>query len=92
MSTNYTPGPWEINGPNLIQDTHGQFAAAIASYRGGERITDNEMLANARLIAAAPDLYEALRAVVVQANQGKIFERDSCIAQARSAIAKTTAG
>jgi hypothetical protein len=47
-----------------------------------------EIAANAHLIAAAPELLAALRAIVFQACQGKVLERDACIGQARSAIAK----
>lgn len=41
-----------------------------------------------QLIAAAPELLVVCRAVVFQALQGKVLERDACIAQARVAIRK----
>lgn len=61
----------------------------------------DECCANARLIAAAPDLLrerealaaenvrlrEALEAMLFQVVQGKILERDACVTQARAALA-----
>ena len=50
--------------------------------------------ADAHLIAAAPELLEALTAIIRQIDQGgsggKVFSRDACIATARSIIAKAT--
>lgn len=40
------------------------------------------------LRAAAPAMLEALRAILLQVNQGTVFERDACIAQARAALPK----
>ena len=64
-----TPGPWEIRGmgPNFLIDartegssyTIGWFKDAISMK--GKRL---EHCANARLIAAAPELLEALEAIV----------------------------
>jgi hypothetical protein len=56
----HTPGPWEaasiyINQSDGSSDTH---IATASTYDVGER----EACANARLIAAAPDLLEAVRA------------------------------
>lgn len=52
--------------------------------------------ADARLIAAAPELLAALNEIVSQIDQGgaggKVFSRDACIMQARAAIAKATGG
>lgn len=59
----FTPGPWEVGeldrgfgrGSLCVQDQHG-FIAKMP----GDHLW-SESLANAHLIAAAPDLYEALR-------------------------------
>lgn len=37
------------------------------------------------------ELQAALRAMVIQINQGKIFERDACVSQARKALAGSLA-
>jgi len=78
----HTPGPWtvESDGTTLVMD--GQIVAtAIAP--DGARI--DEQRANARLIAAAPDLLVALQAVLRVADRATV-EFDA----ARAAIAKAT--
>jgi hypothetical protein len=85
----YTPGPWQI-AENLVGDGHwtiqgsdGKFVVApddgswIRSFRSSA-----ELEANARLIAAAPDLLEAL--VIAETCLGDTIEGD----KARAAIAK----
>lgn len=62
MKTKYTPGPWVATGTTVSEQ---------ASYGTGNRVvaecgqsTNGETdLANARLIAAAPELLEALRSL-----------------------------
>lgn len=56
----HTPGPWEVTThPNqsAILITAGANIIAVPGYTEN----DDEYAANARLIAAAPDLLEALR-------------------------------
>jgi hypothetical protein len=53
MSTQHTPGPWEIGAYES-----GQMAVDGAN---GEQVTGFIAPADARLIAAAPDLLEALK-------------------------------
>ena len=50
----YTPGPWKVDRPYI----RGA-GRAIASLESGRN--EGEDAANARLIAAAPELFEALR-------------------------------
>lgn len=60
----HTPGPWEyLDGSILCEsvNAYGNFHIAQVD-RGDEKMTDEDY-ANARLIAAAPDLYAALLAV-----------------------------
>lgn len=62
----YTPGPWQVN-PRM----EGHVFAGdvlIAGCMGHSRNFDDnglreQQIANARLVAAAPDLYEALKAI-----------------------------
>jgi hypothetical protein len=67
--TKHTPGPWKFktaaNGDNGISayDT-GIFAEAFADVRHAGENNREEALANARLIAAAPEMLEALDIVV----------------------------
>lgn len=61
MENKHTPGPWEISGSSIWNpETHRAIYAS-----GGKPIhkRDEEGQANARLIAAAPELLEALEAL-----------------------------
>lgn len=85
MNAPHTPGPWhvydsrfrEVNG--AIMDAAGN---KVASAHGP---TTEELEANARLIAAAPELLEALRRATALLAGGPT--RDFC----RAAIAKAEA-
>lgn len=66
-NTKHTPGPWSIfrDGDNLIIETIplNRFSA-IAEITGGRGLEEDE--ANARLIAAAPELLEALEQILTR--------------------------
>lgn len=57
MTTNHTPGPWETAGLRVMW---GSYFVADCDGKGDIGRQD-ESRANARLIAAAPDLLAALR-------------------------------
>lgn len=63
----FTDGPWFLEGTDVMARRHGADGAEmIACAYGfensrGKVVTTKESRANARLIAAAPDLYEALQ-------------------------------
>lgn len=64
----YTPGPWELGTRRQVLATskRGLLVAQIAtgtvtSTIGSSQIDEEEAASNARLIAAAPDLLEALK-------------------------------
>lgn len=61
MSEKFTPGPWVANG-DKIETTSAIFRARIATIDDGGVIENPE--ANAKLIAASPDLYAALLKIV----------------------------
>lgn len=86
MSAAHTPGPWRVSGKATINGGRGWIASVSTLNRN----------ANARLIAAAPELLEALEQIAwLSTNHGGWFEQDEfgeyvklgSIAQA--AIAKT---
>lgn len=70
MKTKFTPGPWTMsthddNDDVVIRDTAGAILAnctvdATRDYGMTEKKHREIVMANAHLIAAAPDLYEAL--------------------------------
>ena len=100
----HTPGPWHVqhqayfwhimhssNGPNW-RDVSG--IATIQSVSP----TAEQAEANAKLIAAAPDLLAALQAVASRLEHyrwmshigDEVSQEDGCIAEARAAIDKAT--
>lgn len=61
--TKHTPGPWQFNGPEIyapnfrgVRKHHYDVARVL-------HVMDDEGEANARLIAAAPDMLQMLRDV-----------------------------
>lgn len=102
MEGKHTPGPWRLT-ESILEDGRPFFSIAGAdrvdlgylSLRSAEELT-----ANARLIAAAPDLLEALEAVIDDLSGGIqdcidnggseawISEADTRLKNARAAIAK----
>lgn len=87
----YTPGPWDYwSGYNPVDELEAQITTedgdiVIASYN--RQIPEGE--ANGKLLAAAPDLLEALQACIQQITA--LCSADDVPDQARAAIAKATA-
>lgn len=101
MSDKHTPGPWELGEPTS-QLEFGVYATDkisgirhfLANAEG--HMGDKESLANARLIAASPDLLEALQEVLPMLEQLLMIrgepEPGSIGHKARAAIDKATGG
>ncbi|HLE57237.1 MAG TPA: hypothetical protein VJB15_09150 [Rhodothermia bacterium] len=63
----HTPGPWNERGYGLdhgVKDKDGRIVAHVVRSAKHGGITHDERDANASLIAAAPELLEALKAIV----------------------------
>lgn len=95
MSGQHTPGPWAIvedRSPSSLE-VFGGGAAIAELWRRADVVKEK---ADARLIAAAPDLLEALQMGVsetldyIQRNHLSGAENNHWIAQAKAAIAKAT--
>ena len=56
--TSHTPGPWTAHGCTLYAGTNRVAQTWTAEYDG---VPTSEMVANARLIATAPELLESLK-------------------------------
>jgi hypothetical protein len=82
----YTDGPWRVRGPQIIPDR------ASFDWVASVQVSNcPNWEANARLIAAAPELLEALESMLIQfADACIIPEDDSACILARAAIAKAT--
>lgn len=93
MTTTHTPGPWEAADLRVMW---GSYFVADCNGKGDIGRQD-ESRANARLIAAAPDLLAALQLIVNGCT--RVVDQDSCgqdmvkvraaaIEKGRAAIAK----
>ena len=82
MKQKHTPGPWSINGNKI--DGNGYHIVSVNSHR------TSEGEANARLIAAAPELLEALILICDRDWAYAGMEEMKIIISARSSIAKAT--
>ena len=82
MSAKHTPGPWHTAGDQGVQiRSQRDQIAKVWTMRG------NEWKANARLIAAAPELLEAL-IELADCGAEAWGEDRPCVRIARAAIAK----
>ena len=83
MSTQHTPGPWKITK----NDAYEEYWVQLEHYTvGPARIVFTK--ADAALIAAAPDLLEALKSILEDMDSEHGTDYD--YAKARAAMAKTT--
>lgn len=102
MSAKHTPGPWAIRYDYVVQAQSfdgGRLVPVAQPY--GVNSDGTDLFANARLIAAAPDLLEALSKFVEFAEQyGEVVfsgggmpvidAMNACTTKARAAITKAT--
>lgn len=92
MQDKHTPGPWEATG-NFVRSPMHQpeglpRGVQIVECRDGYFLPHTEEAkANARLIAAAPELLEALNACI---DYGAMTGDEWVTSKARAAIAKAT--
>jgi hypothetical protein len=97
-----TPGPWvvqydEIDGtPRAIKTADGEHVTFVDGSRYVDEIDDPEAAANARLIAAAPEMLTALKqaeaalAVTASYRAPDMKRQQAALEAVRAAIAKAT--
>ena len=86
-NTHWKTNPFSV----VVQGKYGVHSTTIANIPTRMTITPQEQKANALLIAAAPDLLEALVRLRQWAEADKVnYTGDHPVAQARAAIAKAT--
>ena len=95
----HTAGPWRVDtGPKsrgrVISVCKGFPQKPVAQATGQETVDERE--ANARLIAAAPELLEALQWALAEIDGRTSYQRpdqkQACNTKARAAIAKAEGG
>ncbi|WP_370601149.1 hypothetical protein [Pseudomonas nitroreducens] len=89
----HTPGPWKAikNGfyKQAVMGPEGEYLTYSA---GGDRLKGDQLEANANLIAAAPDLLEALTEIHLSFGGGNVITfDDESMARVAAVIAKATA-
>jgi hypothetical protein len=92
MTIKHTPGPWHHTGRefNDVRDSDDELVAVALHLRVGQpERSVQEAAANARLIAAAPDLLNALRDMV-DAATGRLDGETVALHNALVVIAKAT--
>ena len=100
MTTKHTPAPWSVDtNTNDLREAEtirgGDGVRIAATYKIHEHRDDKtkayyEARANSRLIAAAPELLEALRELVAYHGSDVDNGLDELLTAARAAIAKAT--
>jgi len=83
---NHSEGTWIVSGDSIITDA---FCIANIETDGGYEAPPEQREANARLLAAAPDLLSALRDLLEIGQAKAAFHVAECN-MARAAIAKAT--
>ena len=84
----HTPGPWAIENGRCIYGRGNFIKPFVASVEDDHN--DAETAANARLIAAAPDMYHALQDLIAYLGVDVDNGLDELLTNARDAIAKAT--
>lgn len=91
----WTPGPWYV-GRNIDTDVYGPKGLLVANCASTFPRQDGELRANTSLIAAAPELYEALEAIcdeLLNGGEAGAFEAYAIAKHAgRAALAKAADG
>ena len=99
MKTKHTPGPWHVGRRFSGGAVYAEKGEEICAF--SDLIDPVESLANKRLIAAAPDLLDALAwalknleevAIPLANKHGRVTSMTECVVQARAALAKAEGG
>ena len=97
MSAQHTPGPWQTMevGDDIVRlavaDESGLSVLTVVT-EGDAQFAAVYSEADARLIAAAPDLLEVLQKIVNHVDAGTAAILNRLVSEARAAIAKAEGG
>ena len=90
----HTQGPWAVRdiptGQRYIGPSQDGGAPSVALVLSRVNVPDERLAADARLIAAAPELLEALRNLVEEQDANEGHATAATYDKARAAIAKAT--
>jgi hypothetical protein len=88
IKSSYTPGPWIVSPRGGVVLAKADECGCIATMHKHPLSNNSEQEANARLIAAAPELLEALKAFLTEDSAGFPASNMQVDWQARAVIAK----
>ena len=92
MNTKHTPGPWEQFGPGSPAVYGGDPVRRICVLDRQTGAPMDECYANARLIAKAPELADALAWALEQLDDDLDPDHQQAFAHARAVLAQATGG
>ncbi len=98
MKTQHTPGPWHVASDGYLSSDYGFLPIIMPFLRKANRTKHGgpspEAAANARLIAAAPELLLALQKLVQAPNKHRPERlwKQACNAITKAIATKATAG
>ena len=85
----HTPGPWHLSSIDGVEDS----LMVGGGDDGSDIVADIRDEANARLIAAAPEMYETMKAILAVVNDpGPIFPGTAIGDKLREVLAKVEGG
>lgn len=86
MNNQFTPGPWTVSGQSIVA---GNVCIATIEDDGGYEAPSEQRESNARLIAAAPELFEACRELLAHGSfKANGAEAEAAAQRAIAVIAK----
>lgn len=95
MSAKHTPGPWSVSpyGDDIHHEIHG--ASSVIAITSDVANDDEENVANACLIASAPDMLTELISILDMCRRGVFIHADGgsiSVGDIEAVIAKATGG
>ncbi len=84
---NHTPGPWQVSGSH-VYTADPERAMLAQVFNPGSKASDFPLVANARLMAAAPELLAAVKLLLTEL----VFTGTAGTEAAHAAILKATGG
>ena len=93
MTEKFTPGPWFLINPHCVGgpiEPVWEAAGCGIAHCGMRARTEEEAHANARLIAAAPEMFEALKWFIddIDGTRTAMLDFDANVLRARTALQK----
>jgi hypothetical protein len=92
MTTKFTPGPWTAKEWCCHAATTVLSGDTVVAECSGHGRPSADSIADAKLIAAAPEMYEALKDAILLIESYKTARHSDILVNARIAIAKADGG